>query len=44
MKLSENKTKNFLKRNKAKMRSVNFALVESEKFEAKRSEKKKNFP
>jgi hypothetical protein len=46
MKWSENKTKkkqsetnNFLKRNKAKICSINFALVGSEKFEAKRSEK-----
>jgi hypothetical protein len=30
-------TKNFWKRNKAKVRSINFALVGSEKFEAKRS-------
>jgi hypothetical protein len=28
------------KRNKAKIRCINFALVRSEKFEAKRSEKK----
>jgi hypothetical protein len=32
-------TKNFWKRNKAKIHSINFALVGSEKFEAKRSEK-----
>ncbi len=34
-------TKNFWKRNKVKIRCINFALVGSEKFEAKRSEKKK---
>jgi hypothetical protein len=30
-------TKNFCKQNKAKIRTVNFALVGSEKFEAKKS-------
>ncbi len=34
-------TKNVWKRNKAKIRSINFALVGSEKFEAKWSEKKR---
>jgi hypothetical protein len=32
--------KNFWKRNKAKIRSINFTLVGSEKFYAKRREKK----
>jgi hypothetical protein len=32
-------TNKFWKRNKAKIRSINFALVGSEKFEAKRSKK-----
>jgi hypothetical protein len=33
--------KNFLKRNKAKIRCIDVALVRSEKFEAKRSEMKR---
>jgi hypothetical protein len=33
-------TNKFFKRNEAKIRSINFALVGSEKFEAKKSEKK----
>jgi hypothetical protein len=36
------KKKNFWKRNKAKIRSINFASVGSQKFEAKKSEEKKN--
>jgi hypothetical protein len=40
-KMIGSETKNFWKRNKANIRSINFALVGSENFEAKRSENKK---
>jgi hypothetical protein len=46
LKLNEkigSETRNFWKRNKAKIPSINFALVGSEKFEAKRSKKIKKF-
>jgi hypothetical protein len=35
---TKSETKKFWKRNKAKIRAINFALVGSEKIEAKRSE------
>ncbi len=40
-KRKRSKTKNFWKRNKAKIRCINFALIGSKKFEAKRSERKR---
>jgi hypothetical protein len=40
---NQKRNKKCLEANKAKIRSINFALVGSEKFEAKRSEKRKNF-